>query len=143
MLLQDPGSGLRCTDVKQLHQMMMTEVNSLRGGVGASAQRHSLLQVCGLLKIVLSSNLPLLDVNPLQEVQSVLEAVVLRNSVLENRHGNAHLFQGWRQVVEIALHSLLGGGGGGKEGGGEKKEREISALFELVQGLLARVSEVM
>ena len=45
LLLQDPSSGLTYTDVRQLHQMMMTEVNSLRGGVGVSAQRHSLLQV--------------------------------------------------------------------------------------------------
>ena len=43
--LQDPSSGLSYTDVKQVHQMMVREVNSLRGGVGASAQRHSLLQV--------------------------------------------------------------------------------------------------
>ncbi|CAI8023966.1 Nuclear pore complex protein Nup205 [Geodia barretti] len=115
---EDPSSGLTYTDVRQLHQMMMTEVNSLRGGVGASAQRHSLLQ----------------------EVQSALEVVVLRNSVLENRHGNTHLFRGWRQVVEISLHSLLGGGGSNEgRGGAEKKEREISVLFELIQGLLARV----
>ena len=70
--------------------------------------------------------------------------VVLRNSVLENRHGNTHLFRGWRQVVEISLHSLLGGGGSNEgRGGAEKKEREISVLFELIQGLLARVSNVM
>ena len=48
LLLQDPSSGLTYTDVRQLHQMMMIEVNSLRGGVGASAQRHSLLQVWGV-----------------------------------------------------------------------------------------------
>ena len=41
---QDPGSELHYTDVRQLHQMMVAEINTLRG-VGASAQRHSLLEV--------------------------------------------------------------------------------------------------
>ena len=62
-----------------------------------------------------------------------LETVVLRNSVSENRHGNAHLFQGWCQVVEVALHTRAGGErGGGREG-------EIGVLFDLIQGLLTRV----
>ena len=41
---QDPGSELHYTDVRQLHQMMVADINTLRG-VGASAQRHSLLEV--------------------------------------------------------------------------------------------------
>ena len=55
--------------------------------------------------------------------------------MLENRHSNAHLFQGWRQLVEIALHSLVGGGGGG----GVKREGEVTVLFELTQTLLNKV----
>ena len=42
---QDPGSGLRYMDVRQLYQLMQAEVSSLRG-VGASAQRQNLLEVC-------------------------------------------------------------------------------------------------
>ena len=44
---QDPGSELHYTDVRQLHQMMVADINTLRG-VGASAQRHSLLEVKNL-----------------------------------------------------------------------------------------------
>ena len=68
-----------------------------------------------------------------------MEVVVLRNSISENRHGNAHLFQAWRQVVEVTLHSLITGGNRGER----KREREVAILFELIQGLLAQVSHVI
>ena len=68
---------------------------------------------------------------------------MLRNSVQENRHGNGHLFQGWRQLVEVTLHSLVQGGGGrvggGGSGGGVKREGEVAVLFELTQDLLTKV----
>ena len=69
--------------------------------------------------------------------------MVLRNSVQENRHGNGHLFQSWRQLVEVTLHTLVQGGGegggGGRGGGGVKREGEVSVMFELTQDLLTKV----
>ena len=72
-------------------------------------------------------------------MQSTLETVVLCNSIKENRHGNGHLFQSWRQLVEVTLHTLVQGGGRGGGGGGVMKEGEVSVLFELTQELLTKV----
>lgn len=71
-------------------------------------------------------------------MQSTLEVVVLRNSIQQNRHGNGHLFQSWRQLVEVTLHTLVQGEGRGAVGG-VKKEGEVSVLFELTQDLLTKV----
>ena len=72
-------------------------------------------------------------------MQSTLETVVLCNCIKENRHGNGHLFQSWRQLVEVTLHTLVQGGGRGGGGGGVMKKGEVSVLFELTQELLTKV----
>ena len=63
----------------------------------------------------------------------MLEVVVERNSVLQNLHGNSHLFESWRQLVEVTLHALVQGG--------VREEGEVAVLFELTQDLLLKVRE--
>ena len=44
VFFQDQSSGYHYVDVRQLHRLMVAEVNSLRGA-GVTAQKQSLLEV--------------------------------------------------------------------------------------------------
>ena len=59
--------------------------------------------------------------------------VVGRNRVLESNHGNSELFESWRQLVEVMLHSL------GQVG--VKQDLKVAVLFELIQDSLLKVLE--
>lgn len=61
--------------------------------------------------------------------------VVMRNRVFDCNHGNSELFESWRQLVEVALHSL------GQVG--VKSEVKVAVLFELIQDLLLKVRSSM
>ena len=66
-----------------------------------------------------------------QEILSILEMVVCRNQVREDVHVSCTLFEAWRQLVEVTLHSL------GEEG--VRREVKMALLFELIQDLLLKV----
>ncbi|XP_064397234.1 nuclear pore complex protein Nup205-like isoform X2 [Halichondria panicea] len=102
-------SGGGYTDVKALHRLLMMELNMLQG-TGAAGQRQSVLE----------------------EIHEILVVVVMRNRVFDCNHGNSELFESWRQLVEVALHSL------GQVG--VKSEVKVAVLFELIQDLLLKVS---
>ncbi len=70
----------------------------------------------------------------LQEIHEILVVVVMRNKVFDCNHGNYELFESWRQLVEVALHSL------GQVG--VKSEVKVAVLFELIQDLLLKVRVV-
>ena len=57
--------------------------------------------------------------------------VVCRNQVREDVHVSCTLFEAWRQLVEVTLHSL------GEEG--VRREVKMALLFELIQDLLLKV----
>ena len=57
--------------------------------------------------------------------------VVCRNQVRENVYVSCTLFEAWRQLVEVTLHSL------GEEG--VRREVKMTLLFELIQDLLLKV----
>ncbi|XP_078453204.1 nuclear pore complex protein Nup205 isoform X1 [Lampetra fluviatilis] len=74
--------GLTVCNIKMLHRILMTEVNTLQG-MGALGQRALLLA----------------------ELRSVLEHVVERNAVRESLHAKRDALEAWRQVVDTILAS--------------------------------------
>ena len=61
----------------------------------------------------------------------------MRNQVAENSHAHFQLFEGWRHLVEVLLHSVGEGGGVGVG-----REVRVGVLFEIVQDLLLKVRAV-
>lgn len=67
----------------------------------------------------------------LQEIYAILSVVFQRNRVRETLHAHSHLFEAWRQLVEVLLHTAT------QEG--MKRELKMTVLFELIQDLLLKV----
>ncbi len=123
---QDEMSGCGYTDVKALHHLLVTELGTL-DGPGAAGQRRSVLEVSALSYVYAQCEY----VYFFQEIHEILAVVVSRNRVLECNHANRELFESWRQLVEVCLHSL--------EQAGVGREVKVAVLFELVQDLLLKV----
>lgn len=66
-----------------------------------------------------------------QDVQRLMSFVNSRDRVNREIHANYELFESWRQLVEVMLHSLVHGN--------MKKELKMAVLFELIQDLLLKV----
>ncbi|KAJ8314739.1 hypothetical protein KUTeg_006889 [Tegillarca granosa] len=97
-------------DVKELHRILMSELNNLQGTVMA-AQRPRIVE----------------------EVESILKNVVLRNQVRQNLYAKQQSFDAWRQVTEVLLTSC--------PEDYLPKDVKQAILFELLQELLQKVAD--
>ncbi len=76
--------------------------------------------------------LPVTHLSPSQEIYKILSVVFQRNRARESLHAHSHLFEAWRQLVEMVLHAV-------PTQDGVTAEVRMTVLFEMEQDLLLKV----
>ena len=102
--------GLLQCNIKMLHRVLMNELNKLQGSSAAGQRPHFL-----------------------QEIETLLTYMVTNNGTKQAVYTKKHMFEAWRQMVEVILvacpEDLVQG------------ETRQNIIFEILQDLLIKVSD--